>query len=69
MSERWLRRDDDFLKFRPFQAIAAPPLLKNRSAARWSILQVATVLIIFGILLAAVILFMPLLVQEMATSR
>ena len=61
MTERWLRRDEDFLRFQPYREIVAPPLAKKREADRWSILQVMTVLIIFGILLAGVIFFIPLL--------
>jgi len=58
MSERWLRRDEDFLRFRPFQPIVAPPLIKDRPTGRWSVLMKLTVLTIVGLLVTSAIYFM-----------
>jgi len=60
MTERWLRRDEDFLRFQPYRKIVAPPLAEKRRADRWSVFKRLTILIIASLLVTGAVYFTQL---------
>jgi hypothetical protein len=70
MTERWLRRDDDFLKFQPYRAIVGSPLIRNRPARRGGVFLKLTVFIVVGLLLTGTIYFIQFwAVREEASQK